>query len=74
MSSIPCSFKNWSDASVYRTVADSYSQSDVDSAVGAKADASNVYTKTQVDNAVGAKLDSSAIADYSTTSQMDKSP
>lgn len=36
MSSLSCDFKSWASASVYRTVADSYTKSDVDTAVGAK--------------------------------------
>jgi hypothetical protein len=64
MSSIPCSFRNWSESALYRTVADSYSQSDVDSAVSAKLDASAIsdYTNTaDLTNLLADKADASNV-------------
>jgi hypothetical protein len=71
--SLPAKFSNWSDANVYRTVADSYSQSQVDSAVGAKLDSSAIAdysTTVQMNSALADKADSSALASYALSSDV----
>jgi hypothetical protein len=70
---LPATFKNWSDASTYRTVADSYSQSQVDSAVSAKLDSSAIAdysTTSQMNSALADKADSSALASYALSSDV----
>ena len=48
-SNLPCTFKSWSDASSYRTVADSYTKTDVD---GLIPDVSGLQTQAGLEGAV----------------------
>lgn len=47
--SLPCKFRSWSDASIYRTVADSYTKTDVD---GLIPDVSGLQSQAGLDGAV----------------------